>query len=101
MKYYLPILTMIVIYGSAPAQDIETILLKFPLSKYDTIFYQRTIQFNKNSSLYLVNDYFENGQIEMEASYSALDKYIKEGFWCNYRTNTKEGFYKKWFRNGI
>ena len=100
MKYFLTILTMIVISGAAPAQDIEILFLKYPISKYDTLLYKRIIKFDQESTLFHVEDYYVNGQIEMEASYSALDKNIKEGHWCNYKTNTKEGLYKKWFRNG-
>ena len=43
---------------------------------------------------------FENGQIQMEASYSSFDKHIKEEYQCNYRSNTKEGRYKEWHENG-
>jgi hypothetical protein len=50
--------------------------------------------------MYHVEDYFENGQIQMEAFYSSFDKLIKEEPQCNYRTNTKEGVYNEWFQNG-
>jgi pimeloyl-ACP methyl ester carboxylesterase len=47
-----------------------------------------------------VRDYFENGQMQMEAFYSAFDRNIKEDYQCNYRSNTKEGAYRQWYKNG-
>lgn len=100
MRYFLSILSLILISGSIRSQDIDTFFLKYAVSKYDTIIYKRIIQFDELSRLYNVRDYYENGQIQMQASYSAFDRNMKENSWCNYRTNTKEGLYKKWFRNG-
>lgn len=100
MRYFLTILSLILISGSIRSQDIDTFFLKYAVSKYDTIIYKRIIQFDEISRLYNVRDYYENGQIQMQASYSAFDRNMKENSWCNYRTNTKEGLYKKWFRNG-
>jgi antitoxin component YwqK of YwqJK toxin-antitoxin module len=86
--------------GLIQAQDIDTFLLKYGVSKYDTIIYKRIIEFDKNNKIYHVKDYFENGQIQMDAFYSSFDKNIKEGSQCNYRSNTKEGLFKNWFENG-
>lgn len=36
----------------------------------------------------------------MDAFYSSFDKRMKEGYQCNYRSNTKEGPYTEWHRNG-
>lgn len=82
------------------AQDIDTFFLKYGVSKNDTIIYKRIIEFDKNSNIYHVKDYFENGQIQMDAFYSSFDKNIKEGSQCNYRSNTKVGAYKNWYENG-
>jgi hypothetical protein len=82
------------------AQNIDTFYLKYGVSKNDTVIYKRIIQFDKKSKLFHVRDYFENGQIQMDAFYSSFDKKIKEGSQCNYKSNTKEGPYKKWFDNG-
>lgn len=86
--------------GFLKAQEIDTFYLHKPLSKYDTVIYKRIIQFNENSSLYHVRDFFENGQVEMDAYYSSFDRNIKEESQCNYITNTKENEYKEWYENG-
>ena len=36
----------------------------------------------------------------MQGTYSSLDKTIKENYWCNYKTNTKQGLYQTWYDNG-
>ena len=36
----------------------------------------------------------------MDAFYSSFDKRVKEDYQCNYRSNTKEGPYTEWYRNG-
>jgi len=85
---------------SLKAQVTETYYLKYGVSKNDTVIYKRIIQFNNKNKLYHVRDYYENGQIQMDAFYSSFDKRIKEGSQCNYISNTKEGPYKKYFDNG-
>ena len=100
MRHTATIILMIFSLGLIQAQDIDTFYLKYGVSKYDTIIYKRIIEFDKGSKIYHVKDYFENGQIQMDAFYSSFDKNIKEGSQCNYSSNTKEGLYKKWFDNG-
>jgi hypothetical protein len=36
----------------------------------------------------------------MDAFYTSFDKRVKEEYQCNYRSNTKEGPYTEWHRNG-
>jgi predicted esterase len=81
-------------------QDIDIFFLKYGVAKNDTIIYKRIIEFDKISKLFHVKDYFENGQIQMDAFYSSFDKNVKEGSQCNYRSNTKEGLYTTWYENG-
>lgn len=100
MRYPASIILVICSLGILKAQDIDTFYLKYGASKNDSIIYKRIIEIDKNSKIYHVKDYFENGQIQMDAFYSSFDKKIKEGSQCNYRSNTKEGPYKKWFENG-
>ncbi len=100
MRHTATIILMIFSVGLIQAQDIDTFFLKYGVSKYDTIIYKRIIEFDKISKIYHVKDYFENGQIQMDAFYSSFDKNIKEGSQCNYSSNTKEGLYTKWFENG-
>jgi len=100
MKQTATILLMIFFLGQLKAQEIDTFILHYPVSNRDTIVYKRVIQFDKKKNLYHVKDYFENGQVQMEASYSSFDKRIKEEYQCNYRSNTKEGAYKEWYQNG-
>ncbi len=82
------------------AQQSDTFMLRQAVSKYDTVVYQRIISFNSSDSLFYVEDYFENGQIQMNGTYSSLDKNIKENYWCNFRGNTKQGLYQTWYKNG-
>ena len=100
MKYNSLILAWFISLAVLKAQEIDTFYLHQPISKYDTIIYKRIIQFDNKERLYHVEDYFENGQIQMKGSYSAFDKSIKAKYWCNYRTNTKQGLYQTWYMNG-
>jgi len=100
MKQAAPVILMIFSLGLLQAQDIDTFFLKYGASKNDTVIYKRVIEFNKKNRLFHVRDYFENGQIQMDAFYISFDKYIKEGSQCNYRSNTKAGSYKSWYENG-
>lgn len=100
MKKFTLILSLFIFLGTIKAQVVDTFYLRYPISKNDTIIYKRIIQFDKNDSLYHVRDYYPNGQIQMEGTYSSFDKKIKENLWCNYKTNTKEGEFKVWYSNG-
>ncbi len=95
------IILFFICYIAIKAQEADTFYLHVPISKNDTIIYKRIIQFDKNDRLFQVRDYYPNGQIQMEGTYSSFDKHIKEeSLWCNYRTNTKEGEFKTWYKNG-
>jgi pimeloyl-ACP methyl ester carboxylesterase len=100
MKTTLTAILLIVLSVSAKAQDIDTVMLSQVLSRTDTVVYTRKIRFDHLDSLYHVQDVLPSGQIQMEATYSSLDKMIKEEYQCNYRTNRKEGLYKEWYDNG-
>ena len=94
------LIVLLFIGGLLPAQDEEIFILPLAVSKDKTIVYKRVIRFVKNRKLWQVRDYFENGQMQMEAFYSSFDRNIKEEYQCNYRSNTKEGAYRQWYRNG-
>lgn len=100
MKYPLILLILTSFIGELNAQQIDTIYLRHPISKYDTIIYKRIIQYDNIDGLYHVRDYFESGQIQMQGTYSSFDRDMKENYWCNYRTNTKQGLYQTWYKNG-
>jgi len=101
MKKIALIISLILCYGSIKTQDVDTFYLHVPISENDTIIYKRIIQFDMNDSLYHIWDYYPNGQMQMEGTYSSFDKRIKEAsLWCNYRTNTKEGEFKVWNKTG-
>ncbi|MBA4313638.1 MAG: hypothetical protein C0417_13520 [Chlorobiaceae bacterium] len=100
MKYTAIMILMLFSFGQGKAQDIDTLILKYAASKYDTIIYKRIIEFDKNNKIYHVRDYFENGQIQLDAFYTSFDKNIKEESQCNYHSNTKEGKYIEWYENG-
>lgn len=84
----------------AECQEMDTIVLRDAVSKFDTVVYKRVIQWDAISKRYHVKDYFENGHIQMDAFYSVFDKHIKEQYQCNYRGHTKEGPYTQWYPNG-
>jgi len=101
MKNTTLILLLFICHGAIQAQEVDTFYLQVPISNNDTIIYKRIIQFDNNDSLYHVRDYYPNGQIQMEGTYSSFDKSIKEeSLWCNYKTNTKEGEFMGWYKNG-
>ncbi|MDD4644493.1 MAG: prolyl oligopeptidase family serine peptidase [Bacteroidales bacterium] len=82
------------------AQETDTVYLPVAISKNETILYKRIIEFNQATKLYHVRDYFDNGQIQMDGTYSKLDRNFKENYWCNYHTNIKQGLYQTWYKNG-
>jgi pimeloyl-ACP methyl ester carboxylesterase len=86
--------------AQAKAQESETYVLRQAVSNRETIVFTRVIRFDDRTRRFRVRDYFENGQIQMDAFYSSFDKRVKEDFQCNYRSNTKEGLYTEWYRNG-
>lgn len=100
MKYFLTIVFSIICISNLYTQPTDTLLILQPISKYDTLTFTRIIHYDENDSLFYVRDYFENGQIQMQGTYSSIDKYVKENYWCNYKTNIKQGFYQTWYKNG-
>lgn len=82
------------------AQTIDTFLLQYPISKYDTVVYKRIIKKSNKNNLIHIQDYYPNGQILMDTTYSNFDKNIREELQCNYQTNTKQGNYKELSKNG-
>lgn len=94
------LIALLVIGGRLPAQDDEIFILSVAVSKDKTIVYKRVIRFVKDRNRWHVRDYFENGQMQMEAFYSSFDRNVKEEYQCNYRSNTKEGEYRQWYANG-
>lgn len=93
-------ISMIFNFGVLMAQEIDTFTLHYPAAKNKTIIYKRVIEYDTFKRLYHVKDYFENGQVQMDAFYSTFDKHVKEEYQCNYKTNTKEGTYQEWYENG-
>jgi pimeloyl-ACP methyl ester carboxylesterase len=100
MKHISIVILLIFSFGFLKAQTADTFLLRYPVKKGDTIIFKRVIQFDNNSNLFHVKDYYENGQIQMDAFYSSFDKHIKEDYQCNYISNTKTGQYKEWYKTG-
>jgi pimeloyl-ACP methyl ester carboxylesterase len=100
MKSTIIFILLILHLGFPMARKRETFILSYKVSKNKIIHYKRVIVYDKATHIYHVKDYLENGQLQMEAYYNALDKHIKEEYQCNYHSNTKEGLYKEWFSNG-
>jgi predicted esterase len=94
------VLALLVFHGGSAAQPAETFQVQRSLSASKSIVFIRSVRFDEKDRLYHVQDFFENGQIQMDATYSSLDKRIKEDYQCNYRANTKEGLYREWYENG-
>ena len=101
MKQLTTIIILILTAIGAQAQTIDTFLLQYPISKYDTVVYKRIIEKSDKNNLIHVRDFYANGQIQMDATYSNFNKKVKEELQCNYRTNTKQGNYKEWSKNGL
>jgi pimeloyl-ACP methyl ester carboxylesterase len=99
-KCTLILLTLLVFHGRSTAPQTDTFLVQRSLSASKAIAYVRNVRFDEKDRLYHVRDFFENGQIQMEATYSSIDKQVKEDYQCNYRANTKEGDYREWYENG-
>lgn len=99
MKYIILSIILLIISDNVKSQDIDTLFLHIPHNR-DTIIYKRIVEFNDNTKLYHVRDYYETGQIQMDATYSKLDKNFKEKLQCNYHSNTKQGLYQSWYENG-
>jgi pimeloyl-ACP methyl ester carboxylesterase len=93
-------LSMLFSLGWSQAQETETYVLSQAVSNRETIVYKRVIHFDSQTRLFHVRDYYEDGQVQMDAFYTSFDKRVKEEYQCNYRSNTKEGPYKEWHRNG-
>lgn len=91
---------MLFCLGRVQAQEPETYVLRQAVSNRETIVYTRVIRFDDQKHLFRVQDYAENGRIQMDAFYTSFDKRVKEELQCNYRSNTKEGPYTEWHRNG-
>ena len=82
-------LTVLTSGAAINAQEIETYYLNYAKSYNDTIIYKRVISFFKKQ--YHVKDYYPNGQIQLEGTYSSFDKEIKEkSLWFNYKINTSK-----------
>ena len=71
-RRFATILILILTSSGLKAQTIDTFLLHYPISKYDKIFYQRIIEETEKNNLIHVQDYYSNGQIQMDA-YSKTD----------------------------
>jgi len=56
-----------------PAQNDEIFILSQAVDRNKTIVYKRVIGFVKSRKLWQVRDYFENGQLQMDAFYSSLE----------------------------
>ncbi len=100
MKQLTNILILFLTSIGMQAQTIDTFLLAYPISKYDTVAFKRIIEKTDKNNLIHVLDYYPNGQIQMNATYSNFDKMVKEELQCNFRSNTKQGRYKEWSKNG-
>jgi predicted esterase len=90
----------LLVHRGAAAQSIETLQVQRNDSQSKTIVYNRHVWFDSRDRLFHVQDFFTNNQIQMDATYSALNKLIKEDYQCNFHGNTKEGEYREWYENG-
>ena len=70
MRYTFTILVVLVSFATSKAQQADTFMLHDVVSKFVTNVYKRVVWLDKHDRLYHVSDYFENGQIQMEATYN-------------------------------
>jgi hypothetical protein len=94
------VLSMLLCVGHVHAQDAEIYVLRQAVSNRETIVYTRTIRLDAHRHLFHVQDRYDDGRLQMDAFYTAFDKQVKEDYQCNYRSNTKDGPYREWYRNG-
>ena len=100
MKRACAALSMLCCLGQANAQEPETYVLRQAVSNRETVVYTRAIRFDERTRRFHVQDSYEDGRLQMDAFYTAFDRRVKEDVQCNYRSNTKEGPYREWYRNG-
>lgn len=100
MRSIVLIVLLIANPGFSFARLRDTLILRQEVSKNNIIVYKRIIDYKRNNHRYHVRDYFENGKVQMDATYSAFDRQVKEESQCNFRSNTKEDLYREWYPNG-
>jgi hypothetical protein len=64
---------MVFCLGQKQAQQGETYVLNQAVSNRETIVYTRLIRFDNQKRLFHAQDYYENGQVQMDAVYFAFD----------------------------
>jgi hypothetical protein len=72
------VLALLVVHGRSATQPTETFRVQRNLSESKAIVFVRNVRFAEKQQLYHVRDFSENGQIQMDATYSSLNKQIKE-----------------------
>lgn len=82
MRYTFTILVLLVSLATSKAQQADTFMLHDVVSKFVTNVYKRVVWLDKHDRLYHVSDYFEDGRIQMEATYRKFDKNVKEEYQC-------------------
>src|SRR5512136_2901196 len=85
MKRTAVVLSILFCLARGQAQETETYVLHQAVSNRVTIVYKRVIRFDNQKHLFHVQDYYEDGQVQMDAFYSSFDKKVKENYQCNYR----------------
>ena len=74
MKQTVAVLSMLLYLGRAQVQEPETYVLHQTVSNRETIVYTRVIHFDDQKRLFHVQDYSENGRIQMDAFYRMVQK---------------------------
>ena len=67
-KYSSIVLALLLVHVGSAAQSTETFQVQRSLSQSKTMVYVRHVRFDKEHHLYHVQDFFENGQIQMDAT---------------------------------
>ena len=82
MKRTVAILSVLFCLG-VQAQEPEIYKLHKMVSNRESIVYTRAIRYDDQKQLFHVQDFFENGRIQMDAFYTSFDKRVKEGYQCD------------------
>lgn len=94
------ILLFLVLSSIGSSQTIDTLIIKYSESKYDSTFYKRIVQHDPRTHVYSVTDTYLSGQLALKGDYLSIDPTVKEEFWNYHQTHIKHGYFRKWYDNG-
>jgi antitoxin component YwqK of YwqJK toxin-antitoxin module len=94
------ILLFLALSSIGSSQTIDTLIIKYSESKYDSTFYKRIVKHDPKAHVYNVTDTYLSGQLALKGDYLSIDPTVKEEFWNYHQTHIKHGYFRKWYNNG-